>query len=386
METKLVDKPTPNDSSTPSLSSGDWRKLIKGIEVSLQKFDLRIEHMEDLRQSVNVYQAERSTEIAALRSDFKKELSQLCTHMDETRKMDYDLVVTSVKELCVNNRTTLPIGSSTITDTTNSLGSITAPVSSTPPPPINDWVHNVHPTHPSRGAATVESSEPFRPTVSHDMSDVRLSNDANLGNRLDTRKKNILILRDSLLGEFDGKKFSYLFKTDCEKISTLENALMPVTQRLIRSKEATDCIVIQLGINDLRDASVNAVIGRMKQLLNDLSSIHNIPIVVCKLLPSLDYHLNDKIRKFNVELERTISQLPSSERRNSSVTLNKCGRFWDLNRDTLKEFFKSYDRTGIHINTRGVAMLSNSIKYALASVFNVSIQRQRSEMNRSRNF
>ena len=177
-------------------------------------------------------------------------------------------------------------------------------------------------------------------------------------------------------------KFSWLFKAQCENLSSIDNALTPIGQKLIRAKKSIDCIVIQLGINDLRNSSVNVVIHKMRQLLDDLLSTHRIPIVVCKLLPCLDASLNNKIKEFNAELEHTISITG----RNSSVSLNKGGRFWELNNSTLKEFFKADDPSGIHINRRGVSVFSNSIKYSLASVFNVRIHRQRTEQPRENGF
>ena len=283
METKVADGNT-IVTQAPSISGNDWRKLVNSIEDTLKKFDLRIEHMEDLRQDVKAQQTDRSKEVSALRKDLKKELTEFCDHMNETRRIDADLIVKSVLERHDNLRVDAHPSTTSSDNTTNSEGNLTDPVDSrstkpvtvpinrsqsttNQPPNIGNWIYN---THPSRSwEFSRETSGNSQPSSGHEQSRPAISQGRNshvdtegarsstyLNNRFDTRRKNILVLRDSLLREFDGSKFSFLFKTDCENLSCLDNALTPISQRLIRARSSTDCIVIQLGINDLRSSSV----------------------------------------------------------------------------------------------------------------------------------
>lgn len=180
-----------------------------------------------------------------------------------------------------------------------------------------------------------------------------------------------MILRDSQLKEFKSDQFSFLFKATTLNMSSIGNALENDNIKDLTSNYQADCFVIELGINDLRTKSTKDTIRDMKTLIDRLLSKSLKPVVICKLVPSLNEDLNNKVSTFNKELEVLM------ESYDSQVTLNRNRSFWRMNKDELKEVYVHDDESGVHINKRGVALLSDSIKYTVASALNITIIKKR---------
>ena len=115
-------------------------------------------------------------------------------------------------------------------------------------------------------------------------------------NSTQSTRKNILILRDTLLNNFDAEKFSYLFNASCINLSSLENAVNQNNIAFIKKlRTKIDCYVIELGINDIRNKSVSDVLSDMEKMIDALISSSSAPVIVCSLLPVLDHVLNLKV-------------------------------------------------------------------------------------------
>ena len=97
-------------------------------------------------------------------------------------------------------------------------------------------------------------------------------------------------------------------------------------------------------------------------------------MIVCGLLPVQDHVLNLKVVEYNHEVDKLLLNY------NSQVTLSYCRLFWsnNISQNDLKQFYVTDDKSGIHINNRGMAVLASSIKYSLASVFDVTIKKRTS--------
>jgi hypothetical protein len=186
---------------------------------------------------------------------------------------------------------------------------------------------------------------------------------------------NVLILSDSQLNKFDPVKFSTIFncvKIPAGKIADLsDNDLL----RRIRSLPNLCAIVIQLGINDLRNKSAEQAIGSLSNALKSIRKYISIPILVCKLTPVIrEPRLHMEVRRFN-DLLTSLGDDTSRESSPSRVISNVI--FWRLlDEGNLSALYSEDDYRGLHLNDRGVALLSSNIKFGIANQLGIEIKRR----------
>jgi lysophospholipase L1-like esterase len=184
--------------------------------------------------------------------------------------------------------------------------------------------------------------------------------------------KNVLILSDSQLNKFDPEKFSTIFNSKVISAKKIQYLNDDDLLRRIRAMSELSAIVIQLGVNDLRQTEAKKVIKQLSSAMERIKQYCNIPILVCKLTPVLNEpKLQAEVVKFNSMLGMLESSAPHFRIINNNI-------FWRFSDKEIKELYqdRSYDYRGIHLNDRGVALLASNIKFGIARQFGIEIGRR----------
>jgi len=184
--------------------------------------------------------------------------------------------------------------------------------------------------------------------------------------------KNVLILSDSQLKKFDPEKFSTIFSSKVISAKMIEKLNDEDLHRRIRAMPELSAIVIQLGINDLRQTEAKKVIKQLSSAMERIKEYCNIPVLVCKLTPVLNEpRLHAEVIKFNSLLRTLESSTDLFRIINNNI-------FWRFDETEIKELYvdRTHDYRGIHLNDRGVALLASNIKFGIARQFGIEIGRR----------
>ena len=205
-----------------------------------------------------------------------------------------------------------------------------------------------------------------------------------------SRSKKIIILRDSLLRDFDGTAFSAAFQNpsvfnvgSLKELMSNENLF-----RRIYSEPNVDGYIIALGINDLKNDSPDTVFKRIRVIYTKLLETTNAKITVSLVLPvSGNANLNNKVLQFNKLLTASCGRY-----RTWNINMSNFRLYTVPNANFLKPDIARLDHCfsdGLHLSNIGLRMFCANLKLSQYKAFGMTLNRYgpgSSETRRNNNY
>ena len=160
------------------------------------------------------------------------------------------------------------------------------------------------------------------------------------------------------------------------RVSSIHDFDTTQVLRNVRSVPHVKMIVIQLGINDLRDTRVTPrnLARKLESAVEKLRQSTSCPIFICRLCPVINNrHLNNKVIEFNNLLFDYESDCKRRNSRSNIQTI-KNSIFWRGDQE-LAPLYRERDSDGVHLSSRGVSLLASNIKFAIANWCGIRIAR-----------
>ena len=264
---------------------------------------------------------------------------------------------------------------------TGLLGLAAQPVGQAPPPiaPAQPATRPAWGTRPIREGWTDPASEPPQQVFPSNQPRHAPANSSrheggarSLPRPRDRRDKKILIIRDSMLRDFNaGKFFASGMKAEDLNLGSIEEALRET--RRIRQSSGVDAYIIELGVNDLKVRTSHRVLTYLNDLISEIRSwAPHATILVSPPVTTKDKsdELSSKIKDFRRLQEKLIEGLKVFDK-NIALIFNAGFIATPEASGHYNCLFARDDPSGIHLSDYGTSRLCAYIKRSLFAVWNI---------------
>ena len=178
-----------------------------------------------------------------------------------------------------------------------------------------------------------------------------------------------LILHDSLYNQFRGQSVDG-HATTMKSVKTLQSLSQPRTLNYLKKDsdlqhlEDSDSVGGHLGVNDLKHNPTHLVVKDLKAALLNMAQCCEARILFSLILPVGDSELNKKVKDFNEQATKLVSDLRKKSYFKSRLFTVFNPEFTSKFRSELNNLYED----SIHINSQGLSILAKHLSSVLRMV------------------